>query len=78
LAKASKDPRLSKIALERVLKLNPDNLDACLDLGQMYYSDKDDDKRAKELLTKYVEKGQDPTKLESAKAMIIMIGRRTK
>ncbi len=80
LAKTSmnKEPRLAKAALERVMKLNPDNLDAAFDLGQMYYMDKDNDKRAKELITKYVEKGQDASKLENAKAMLVMINRRTK
>ncbi len=61
LAKDMKDkqPKLSEAALERVLKINPENIDAAFDLGQMYYSDgKENDRRTKELLTKYAKKGK--------------------
>jgi len=45
----------------------------------MYYSDgKENDRRTKELLTKYVEKGKDADKLESIKGMLVIINRRTK
>jgi thioredoxin-like negative regulator of GroEL len=75
----NKEVRLSEAALERVLKLNPGNMDAAFDLGQLYYSDgKEKDGRTKELLTKYTEKGQDAGKLENAKNMLIIINRRTK
>ncbi len=81
LAKNWKDrqPKLSETALERVLKINPDNLDAVFDLAQLYYSDgKENDRRTKELLTKYAEKGKDQDKLESTKGMLVIINRRTK
>ncbi len=75
----NKQPQLAEAALERLLKVNPDNSDAYFDLGQMYYADgKEKDSRTKELLTKYVETGKDEAKLESAKNMLIMINRRTK
>jgi len=75
----NKQPQLAEAALERLLKVNPDNTDAYFDLGQMYYADgKEKDSRTKELLTKYVETGKDEAKLESAKNMLIMINRRTK
>jgi tetratricopeptide (TPR) repeat protein len=74
----SKEPKMAKAALERVVKVNPDNLDAAFDLGQMYYSDKDNDPRAKELLTKYAEKGQDADKVQRAKDMMVLINRRNK
>ena len=81
LAKDMKDkqPKLSEAALERVLKINPENIDAAFDLGQMYYSDgKENDRRTKELLTKYAEKGKDADKLENVKGMLVIINRRTK
>jgi tetratricopeptide (TPR) repeat protein len=82
LAKAQRDKqtKLSEAALERVLKINPENIDACFDLGQLYYSekDKDSDRRAKELLTKYAEKGTDQGKLDGVKGMLVIINRRTK
>jgi len=74
-----KQPKCSEVALERVLKTNPENIDAAFDLGQMYYSDgKENDRRTKELLTKYAEKGKDADKLESVKGMLVIINRRTK
>jgi tetratricopeptide (TPR) repeat protein len=74
----SKEPKMARAALERVLKINPDNLDAGFDLGQLMYFDKDSDARAKELLTRYVEKGQDADKVGKAKDMMILLNRRTK
>ncbi len=81
LAKTSRDkePKLAEAALERIIKTNPQDADVCFDLGQMYYADgKDKDSRSKELLSKYVEIGKDPAKIENAKNMLVMINRRTK
>jgi tetratricopeptide (TPR) repeat protein len=81
VVKQSKDkqPKLAEAALERIIKLNPSNFDAVFDLGQLYYSDgKENDRRTKELLTLYTEKGQDAQKLEGAKGMLVIINRRTK
>lgn len=75
---AGKEPKMARAALERVMKINPENLDAAFDLGQMIYFDKDSDGRAKELLNKYIEKGKDETKLGQAKDMLVLINRRTK
>ncbi len=75
----NKEPKLAEAALERVIKTNPANADAYFDLGQMYYADgKEKDIRTKELLTKFVEIGKDPDRIESAKNILIMINRRTK
>ena len=75
----NKDPKLAEAALERVIKTNPANADAYFDLGQMYYADgKEKDIRTKELLTKFVEVGKDPDRIENAKNILIMINRRTK
>jgi tetratricopeptide (TPR) repeat protein len=81
LAKKTKDrdPKLAETALERVLKTNPDNADVCFELGQMYYADgKEKDNRTKELLTKYVEIGKDPGKIENAKGMLMLVNKRSK
>ena len=65
--------------MERVLKINPENIDAAFELAQLYYSDgKENDRRTKELLTKYAEKGKDADKLESVKGMLVIVNRRTK
>ena len=81
LAKTSmnKEPVLAEAALERVLKMNPANIDATFDLGQLYYIDgKVKDSRSKELLTRYTEQGKDEEKLGKAKDMLILINRRSK
>jgi tetratricopeptide (TPR) repeat protein len=75
----NKEPKMAEAALERVLKLSPDNLDVVFDLGQLYYMDgKEKDSRTKELLTRYVEKGQDAEKLQKSKDMMVIINRRNK
>jgi tetratricopeptide (TPR) repeat protein len=72
------EPKLAELALERIIKLNPANMDACYDLGRLYYMDKANDKRTKELLTKFSETGTDPDKLEDVKGMLLIINRRNK
>ena len=75
------NPGFAKIVLERILQENPQNLDACFLLGELYYidySEKDMDARAKELLTQYIEKGQDPDKVNKSKNMLVLINRRSK
>jgi tetratricopeptide (TPR) repeat protein len=75
----NKEPKLSEAALERVIKLNPQNTDIYFDLGRMYYADgKEKDSRTKELLTKYVEIGKDADKVGSAKDMLIIVNKRSK
>ena len=72
------EPNLAAAALERVIKLNPGNINAYYDLGRLYYMDKANDKRTKELLTKYSETGTDSDKLEDVKGMLLIINRRSK
>ena len=75
------NPGFAKIVLERILKENPQNLDAGFLLGELYYidySEKDMDARAKELLTQYIEKGKDPDKVNKSKNMLVLIDRRSK
>ena len=78
--KTKNSPDLTAFAtasLGRIIKLNPANLDAVFELGQIYYMEKEDG-QARELLTKYVEKGNDETKVQRAKDFLSLIARRNK
>jgi tetratricopeptide (TPR) repeat protein len=73
------EPMLAEVALERVIKLNPDNADAYYALGTIYYSEgKANDKRTKELLSKFASIGTDAAKLEETKGMLLIVNRRLK
>jgi tetratricopeptide (TPR) repeat protein len=67
----------STAALERVVKLNPANIDAAFELGQVYYMDRKDS-QAQELLTRYVENGKDAGRIQTAKDLLTVIGSRNK
>jgi tetratricopeptide (TPR) repeat protein len=72
------EPKLAEAALERVIKADPANAEAYFILGRMYYADgKEMDHRTKELLTKYVEIGQDPNNVSQAKDMLVLVDRRS-
>jgi tetratricopeptide (TPR) repeat protein len=74
-----REPRLAEAALERVIKLNPENADAHYFLGRMYFSEgKANDKRTKELLTKFVAIGKDAEKLDDAKGLLYVVNKRNK
>ena len=68
---------LAKVSLERVIKLNPANTDAALELGQVYYLGGDDGP-ARDMLTKYVENGKDAGKIQTAKDLLTAINNRNK
>jgi cytochrome c-type biogenesis protein CcmH/NrfG len=73
------EPKLAEAALERVIKADPANAETYFTLGRMYYADgKEMDSRTKELLTKYVEIGQDPNNVGQAKDMLTIVDRRSK
>jgi tetratricopeptide (TPR) repeat protein len=75
----SKEPKLAETALERVIKLNPENAEAYYELGELFYIDgKEKDAQAKDLLTKYLEIGKDQAKLENAKNMLVVVSKRSK
>jgi len=81
MAKARKDrePELAELILEKLLRMNPQNADAYYDLGRLYYIDgKSKDARTKELLTKYLEIGKDPVKIEDAKGLLVVVNKRSK
>ncbi len=69
-------PDMAILAFERVLKSEPVNPEAYYELGMIYYSDKKDPKLAVEMLTKYVELGKDPGRLENAKATLVVLNRK--
>jgi tetratricopeptide (TPR) repeat protein len=72
------EPKLAEAALERIIKADPANAEAYFNLGRMYYADgKEMDHRTKELLTKYVEIGQDPNNVGQAKDMLVLVDRRS-
>jgi tetratricopeptide (TPR) repeat protein len=73
-----KEPNFAMAALEKIIQMNPDNADAYFDLGQLCYMDgKSKDARTKELLTKYLEIGKDPTKIGQAKDMMVIVNKRS-
>lgn len=81
LAKTWKDkePNLAMAALEKVVKTNPENADAYYDLGRLCYIEgKSKDSRTKELLTKYLEIGKDPEKIQGAKDLLVIVNKRSK
>jgi tetratricopeptide (TPR) repeat protein len=81
MAKANKDkePALAEVILERVLKLNPENVEAYYELGQLYYLDgKTKDSRTKELLAKYLEISKNSENLQKAKDLLVIVNRRSK
>ena len=77
--RTNKEPELAEAILEKVIKINPNNADVYYDLGRLYYIDgKSKDSRTKELLNKYLEIGKDPAKIDDAKGLLVVIGRRSK
>jgi tetratricopeptide (TPR) repeat protein len=78
LSGKAKDPKLISAALERVIEMNPDNAEAYFVLGRNSYADgKERDSRTKELLNKYIEIGQDPQKIQSAKDILVVVNGRS-
>lgn len=75
----SKEPKFAETAWERVLKINPENADVYYYLGESSYIEgKEQDSRTSEMLTKYLDIGKDPAKLENAKNMLVIVSRRAK
>jgi len=71
------NPALAEAALERVIKMNPNNADAYYELGRLYYADgRSKDTMTQEALSKYLEIGKDENKIDEAKNLLIVIRRR--
>jgi len=74
----SREPKLAETAWERVLKIDPENPDPYYFLGESSYIEgKEQDSRTKEMLTKYLEIGKDPAKIENAKNMLVVVEKRS-
>lgn len=69
---------VAQLAFERAIQANPSNAEAYYELGMMLYFAKANDKRAKELLTKYSEIGKDSGHLDNAKNFLVVIEKRLK
>ena len=78
LAKDPNNNQVAQLAFEKAIQANPSNAEAYYELGMMLYFSKDNDKRAKELLAKYVEIGKDQNHVENAKGSLVILDRRIK
>ncbi len=79
--KLAKDPngaQVAQLAFDRSIQKNPANAEAYYELGMMLYFSKENDKKARELLAKYVEIGKDSGHLDNAKSSIVILDRRIK
>jgi tetratricopeptide (TPR) repeat protein len=75
----NKEPNFAAAALEKIIKLNPENAEAHFELGQLYYIEgKSKDSRTKEILTKYLELEKNPEQAQRAKDLMIIISKRSK
>jgi len=64
---------MARKAFEQVLENNPDYAEAYYELGIEYFYGLEDRPKAKEMLNKYVEIGQDEAHLSNAKNVIVVI-----
>jgi tetratricopeptide (TPR) repeat protein len=67
---------VAQLAFEKVIKVNPDNAEAYYELGTLYFYDRKDNKRAQEMLTKYVEIGKDKDHVNNATSLLVVISRK--
>ncbi len=68
---------VAQLAFERAIKANPENAEAYYELGMLLYQSKKDDKRAKEVLTKYLELGKDAAHLDNTKSVLVVLKKRS-
>jgi tetratricopeptide (TPR) repeat protein len=64
---------MARKAFEQVLENNPDYAEAYYELGMEYFYGLEDRPRAKGMLSKYVEIGQDEAHLSNARNVIVVI-----
>jgi len=67
---------VAQVAFEKVLTLNPQHAEATYELGMALYYGKKADKRAFDLLTKYVEIGKQKDHVDNAKTVLVVLKRR--
>ncbi len=68
--------QVAALALEKAIKLNPQNAESYYELGMIYYQEKMNDAKAKELLDKYAQIGKDPGHLDNIKGVLVVLKRR--
>jgi tetratricopeptide (TPR) repeat protein len=73
---AKGDNDLALMAFERSLKDDPQNAEAYFELGTLYYYNKKDSARAKEMFVKYMEVGKDEKRISQAKDLLTVIDRK--
>ena len=78
LAKDPNGGQVAEVAYDRTIQKNPASAEAYYELGMMLYFSKENDRRAKELLTKYVEIGKDQSHVDNAKGSLVILDRRIK
>ncbi|HYK89043.1 MAG TPA: tetratricopeptide repeat protein [Acidobacteriota bacterium] len=69
---------VAQLAFERAIKANPENAEAYYELGMLLYQSKKDDKRAQEVLTKYLEVGKETAHLDNTKSVLVVLKKRLK
>jgi tetratricopeptide (TPR) repeat protein len=67
---------VARVAFEKVLQVNPQNAEAYYQLGMIFYYDKKNDKRATELLNKYLELGKEKDHLNNTKTVLVVLKKR--
>jgi tetratricopeptide (TPR) repeat protein len=67
---------MAQLALERTIQANPNHAEAHYELGTLYFYDKKDNKRAQEMLKKYMELGKDKGHLDNANALLVVISKK--
>ena len=70
--------QVAQLAFERAIKANPENAEAYYELGTLLYFGKEDDKRAKEVLAKYLQIGKDQGHMDNAKNFLVVLEKRSK
>ena len=68
---------VAELAFEKAIKVNPQHAESYYELGMLFYYSKKNDKRARELLTKYLELGKAKDHIDNASAVLVVIKRRS-
>lgn len=67
---------VAALAFEKALQANTKHAEAHYELGMHYFYNKKDGNKAKELLTKYLELGQDKDHLNNTRSVLVVISKR--
>ncbi len=67
---------VAALAFEKTIKANPQNAEAYYELGMIYYQEKINDAKAKEMLEKYAQIGKDAAHLDNIKGVMAVLKKR--